>query len=53
MNRCLGLSCYKKTHLENVIGTAAIYDTVLGRIQRERKQKMVTNASPFPDLIKE
>lgn len=53
MNRCLGLSCYKKTHSENVIGTAAIYDTILGWIQTEQEQKMVTNTSSFPDLIKE
>lgn len=30
MNRCLGLSCYKKPGFENVIGTAAIYHNVLG-----------------------
>lgn len=53
MNKWLGLSLYKKTHLENVIGTAAVYDTVLGWIQTLQEQKMVTNASHFPDLIKE
>lgn len=30
MNRRLGLSCYKKPGFESVIGTAAIYDNVLG-----------------------
>jgi len=53
MNRCLGLSCYKNTHLENVTRTAAIYDTVLGWIQTEQEQKMVINDSAFPHLTKE
>lgn len=30
MNRCLGLSFYKKPGFESVIGTAAIYDNVSG-----------------------
>lgn len=53
MSRGLGLSWYKKPHLENVLGTAAMFDTVLGWFQMEQEQKMVTNALPFPDLIKE
>lgn len=50
MSRGLGLSWYKKSHLENVIGTAATYDTVLVWFQMEQEQKMVTTALAFLDL---